>query len=228
MAPSAPTVIEIFPWPVFQALEDSLACIGGKLYSFQPESSTPKATFADPFFITPNPNPTILDDQGKAIIYLQDFYDLRLFNAEDVLVWEVSRYTFDSGVTPAIGEVVTGSTEVSVDAVAGGAALIVTGLVPLGYRLLGVHTHIQTGFGTSAGLTGLLIGDSTYCDGWGRQTNLTAGATTTQVNFRRGDMPIAGPSAYQLLIAPEGGAFDSTGRIHAHAYWQALSAEPHA
>jgi len=130
MAPLPPTVVEIVPWPHFQGFVDARPAIGGKLYTFAPASSTPKASYVDPFFITPQTNPVILDDQGAATVYLDGFYHLRFTDHAGVLYWDVDNYAFAPGVTPAPGEVQTGSGEASLSAVAGPGPLVVTGLAP--------------------------------------------------------------------------------------------------
>jgi hypothetical protein len=101
MAPVvAPTIVTIIPWPHFQAFEDAQAAIGAQLYSYVPATSTPKATFVDPGYVTPNTWPVVLNDQGAATVYLQGTTDLRLVDAEGVLLWSVDAYEWDSGFTP--------------------------------------------------------------------------------------------------------------------------------
>lgn len=222
MAPTVePTLIEIYPWPVLQAVIDGQPAIGGKLYSYQPATSTPKATFGDPFFVTPNTNPVVLDDQGKAIVYLDGFYDLRLFDADDVLIWSVDAYTFSSGVIPSPGLVQVGSAQATLDAVDGAAVLTATGLAPAGYRLLGLTSEIAEDFGTSHGLTGLLLGDAVVLDRWGDQPTLTVGAVQREQHFHS-DTELCTAVPYELRVAAAGGLFDGSGQLTARIYWQYL------
>jgi hypothetical protein len=224
MAPLPPTVVEIVPWPRFTGIIDGRPAIGSRLYTFAAETSTPKASFVDPFFVTPNPNPVIMDDQGSAYIYLDGVYHLRLTDAAGVLVWEVDNYAFASGVAPSPGGVLTGTTEATVSAAAGTALLTVPGLAPAGYRILGVTSTITTAFGTSGGLSALLIGDGVLEDRWGVQPLLSAGAQTNQLQFHSGDCPIA-TVAYSVLLAAQGGLFDATGQVHLTCHWQGLSVD---
>ena len=152
-----------------------MPAIGAKLYSYAPNTSTPKSTFGDPFFVTPNTNPVVLNDQGEALVYLDGHYDLRLFDEDDVLIWQVNNFTFSSGVTPSPGLVQVGSAQATIDAIDGAAVLTATGLAPAGYRLLGCTTEVTEDFGTSHGLTGLLMGDAVVLDRWGDQPTLTVG-----------------------------------------------------
>lgn len=66
---------------------------GGKLYSYEPGSLTPKATYptiADATAGTnPNPNPIILDSRGEATVVLEGSTKLVLTDANDVLIWTV-------------------------------------------------------------------------------------------------------------------------------------------
>lgn len=100
----------------------------------------------------------------------------------------------------------------------------ITGLAPLGYRVTGVTSTITTDFGTSNGLTAILLGDGVLEDRWGRQGILTALAQTGQQSARSDTQPIA-HVAYTLLIAAEGGLFDSAGNIHVTVYWESLIAD---
>jgi hypothetical protein len=225
MAPVVePSVLLVMPWPVFQAVLDGQPLIGGKLYSYVPSTSTPKATYGDPSFITPNTNPVVLDDQGKHLVYLDGHYDLRLFTPDDVLIWTVDDWTFDTGAPPMPGTIIQGSTEATVNAVPGSGVITVAGMVPPGYRCLGVTSTITSSFGLSGGLTTLSIGDSVLLNRWGGSLPTTAGAQTNQLQFQAGDQPIP-TVAYAVLISAQGGLFDSSGEIHVTAYWESLAVD---
>ncbi|MGH7752054.1 MAG: hypothetical protein ACREN5_04495, partial [Gemmatimonadales bacterium] len=223
MAPGVdPVVVTILPWPHFQAFLDAFPAIGGKLYGFVPSTTTPKALFMDPFLAMPHEAPVVLDDQGAATVYLNGQYDLRLFDATDVLIWQVDNYAFASGVTPSPGAVQVGTTQVTLTAIDQAAVLTASNLVPPGYRLLGVRTATTADFGTSRGLQALLIGDPVAEDRWGRQTVLTAVTGTTQADFHAGDCPVASGAGYTVLVAAAGGLYDSQGAILLTAHWERL------
>lgn len=215
------TLIEIYPWPMFQAVIDGMPAIGAQLYTFEPNTTTPKASFADPFFSTPNANPVILNDQGAATVYLQDYYHLRLLDADDVLIWEVDSFTFSSGVTPSPGLVQVGSSEVTLSAVDGEVVLQGTGLAPAGYRLLGLTSRVLEEFGTSHGLTALALGDAVVLDRYGVQETLTVGALTAEQQWHS-DTEILTAQPYTLLVSARGGTFDSAGQLAARLVWQTL------
>lgn len=215
------TTIVIYPWPHFQAVLDGQPAIGGQLYTYAPSTSTPKASYADPFFTTPNPNPVVLNDQGAATVYLDGHYDLRLFDADEVLIWSVDNYTFSSGVTPSPGLIQVGSSEVTLDAVDGESVLSGIGLVPVGYRILGCTSRILEEFGTSHGLTAIALGDAIVIDRFGVQGQLAVGALTAEQDWHS-DTEILTAQPYTLLVSARSGLFDGGGSLRARMVWQTI------
>jgi len=74
---------QLLTHPLFRAYDasgDPLA--GGKLYSYEPGTSTPKATYDEDG--NANTNPVVLDSEGKAIVYLSGSYKLNLLDSSDV------------------------------------------------------------------------------------------------------------------------------------------------
>ena len=64
---------------------------GGKVYTYEANTTTPKATYKDPYGLTPNTNPIILDAAGEADIYLDGTYRIRITDRNDVLVNDVAK-----------------------------------------------------------------------------------------------------------------------------------------
>jgi hypothetical protein len=60
---------------------------GGKLYSYEPNSSTPKALYSNKSMTTAHTNPVILDSYGEAAIWSKGPVKLVLKTSADVLVW---------------------------------------------------------------------------------------------------------------------------------------------
>lgn len=61
---------------------------GGKLYTYQAGTTTPKATYSDPDCETPNSNPVELDANGYADVWIASgAYKFRLDDADDVTLW---------------------------------------------------------------------------------------------------------------------------------------------
>ena len=227
MAPVVtPQVIELYIWNHFQALEDGRPAIGAKLYTYAAgPTSTPKTAYSDPWLLVPQTNPIVLNDQGAADIYLSGSYNLRLYNAEDVLLWSVDSFEFPSSAPPpSPGDKIMGSTDGTFPASPGAGVIAAPGLVPPGYRCEGVTFTLTQNWGTSQGLSALLIGDNVANDRFARLTTLTAGISGGQVNFHSDTMPIE-PIPYTILIAAEGGLMDAQGEIHICAYWSALPAD---
>jgi len=63
---------------------------GGKLYSYDAGTTTPRSTYTDYGGGTPNANPVILDSRGEANVWLDSaLYKLKLTSATDVEIWTV-------------------------------------------------------------------------------------------------------------------------------------------
>ena len=216
-----PEVVLIHQWPLLTVLDtDGTPLIGGRLYSYHANTSTPKATFADPYGLAPNANPVTLNAMGQAMVWLDGFYHLRLEDRDGVQLWDVDHYDYPTVQAPPAGGMLSGYTDGVVSAAPGGV-LQVSGLVPLGYRCKGVICQVTTAFGTSGGLSSIMIGDATLADGWGA-IGLTAGLQTGQVDFRRGDQPVAS-TAYTILLSAAGGNFDAVGQMAVRAFWESIT-----
>lgn len=68
-----------------------LPLVGGKLYTFQPGTATPKSTFTDQGGGTPNTNPVIADARGEMAVYWSGPYDVVLRDSLDNLIWGPER-----------------------------------------------------------------------------------------------------------------------------------------
>jgi hypothetical protein len=223
MAPGVATdVVVLYAWEVFTAIKNGQPCIGAQLWTYEANTSTPKAAYHDAYYLSPQTNPIVMNDQGQAVVWLKDFYHLRLEDADGVLLWDVPSYAFTSGtVTPAAG-LVTGMSEATGIIPSDGSALIsVPNLVPVGYRVEGAIVRIDTGFGASHGLQQIAIGDTILLDRWG-VVALTAGQQTTQGTFHGADRPIAATS-YSVLLSALGGPFDATGSCTVRAFWSSIT-----
>jgi len=74
--------------PMFRALDsngDPLS--GGQLYTFEEGTSTPKASYTDNTGAVTNANPVVLDAAGRAEVWLDGKYKLRLDNSLDAVQW---------------------------------------------------------------------------------------------------------------------------------------------
>lgn len=77
--------------PGKQSYSDSagLPLAGGKLYTYESGTTTPKATYSDAAGTVPNTNPVVLDARGEAVVFCFGSYTLVLKTAADVTVWTV-------------------------------------------------------------------------------------------------------------------------------------------
>ncbi len=69
--------------------DDGNPLSGGKLYSYEAGTSTPKATYSDSLFTVPNTNPVILDARGEAVVFMTGNYKLILTDPDDVTIWSM-------------------------------------------------------------------------------------------------------------------------------------------
>lgn len=75
--------------------------VGGFVYFYIPETTTPKTTWQDPTQTTPNTNPVILDSRGQAIIYGEGQYRQQVFDIDNNLVWDQLTASTDYGLLQA-------------------------------------------------------------------------------------------------------------------------------
>lgn len=223
MAPVVePDLVVLYPWEIFTAIRNGKPAIGARLWTYAANTTTPKAAYHDPYFLTPHANPIIMNDQGQAVVWLDGFYHLRLEDRDGQQLWEVESYEFAGGAAPPVVGMVSGMTEAaSVLSSAGAGVLTVPNLVPLGYRVEGVLVRITTDFGASQGLVSIAIGDHILLDRWGT-TLLTAGQQTSQVSFHGADRPIAA-TAYSVLLSALGGLYDAAGVCTVRAFWSSIT-----
>lgn len=63
--------------------------VGGKIYTYNAGTSTPRPTYQDAAATVPNTNPVILDARGEALVFWSGAYKVVLKDAADVTVWTV-------------------------------------------------------------------------------------------------------------------------------------------
>lgn len=79
---------KIAPYVFFQEFGNSGEVLaGGKIYTYEAGTTTPKATYTTPDEAVANANPIILDAYGRADVYLASgAYKFSLYDANDVLI----------------------------------------------------------------------------------------------------------------------------------------------
>lgn len=63
--------------------------VGGKVYTYDAGTNTPRTTYQDAAGTVPNTNPVILDARGEATIFWDGSYKVILKDAADVTIWTV-------------------------------------------------------------------------------------------------------------------------------------------
>jgi len=71
--------------------------VGGKLYTYDAGTSTPRPTYQDAAGTVPNTNPVILDARGEATVFWSGAYKAILKDASDVTIWTVDGISGVSG-----------------------------------------------------------------------------------------------------------------------------------
>jgi hypothetical protein len=70
-----------------------LPLVGGKLYTYDAGTNTPRPTYQDAAATVPNTNPVILDARGEATVFWSGSYKVVCKDAFDVLIWSVDNVT---------------------------------------------------------------------------------------------------------------------------------------
>jgi len=149
--------LDMVVYPKFQALSNAGAPLsGGLLYSYEPGTTTPKATYADKNGAAANPNPVVLSARGEASVYVSGATKLVLKTSTGSTIW-----TNDN--TSGIGEADTRVSTVSTIA----ALRLLTGSTGVSdINLLGYYSAGDGGSGpTRHWVSGALPG--TYTDNGG-------------------------------------------------------------
>lgn len=180
----ATTALAISPMgaPVFQFHSEGEPVAGGKLYSYQPGSGVSKITYSDYQGTTGNANPTILDSNGAATIYLDGAYKLILHDSNDNLIWTEDNFYGEgvSFVSGTSGQIClwgpSGTSEIrGVDSLTGVSIIkgslptdrldgpVTTGVSSVGKTIIGgvsvIHTHsaVTIESGTCTWLYGAIL-----------------------------------------------------------------------
>lgn len=79
---------QLFTYPKFSALGTTGQLLaGGKLYTYEPGTTTPKTAYKDRSKTTAHPNPIVLDSNGEATIYFDGRYKVVLKDSTGVTKW---------------------------------------------------------------------------------------------------------------------------------------------
>lgn len=84
--------------PVF-ADKNGKRLSGGKVFTCEPGTLTPKATYTDALNLIPNTNPINLDESGEADIYLDGGYRMQVYDRYGTLIQDADNFrTWASGI----------------------------------------------------------------------------------------------------------------------------------
>ncbi len=90
---------------------------GGKVYTYEANTTTPKTTYADTEGLAVNTNPIILDESGRARIYMGDgSYRIRVLDRNEALIADtnkISRYVTNTELEVFVQTVEAGLSDLS-------------------------------------------------------------------------------------------------------------------
>ena len=66
---------------------DGTPLVGGKIYTYDSGTTTPRPTYSDAAGLIPNTNPIILDSRGEALVFWNGSYRVKLCDALDNVIW---------------------------------------------------------------------------------------------------------------------------------------------
>lgn len=103
--------------------------VGGKVYAYVPNTSTPKDTYTSVTESVQNPHPVILDARGEATIYWSGSYDVILKDSNGVTIWGPERLQETGSADDLEARLASTASAADGDALLG-VKLVATGSVP--------------------------------------------------------------------------------------------------
>jgi hypothetical protein len=229
---------KLFPYAFFQEFDDQgdpLA--GGKLYSYEAGTSTPKTTYSDSDGATPNANPVVFDSYGRANVWLGDgSYKFILKDADDNTIYTVDNIGGDSAA--AFGSTVSeisgnlSVTEVYANAVITATAAATLSLLPAatageGFYFVVKNAHASASVTLDPDLSETIDGAATVTIGPGQSALVITNGTDWRTMFlatvsATGNNTLSGSNTFtgKVLLPTDGeltiatGAVTVTGAFH--------------
>jgi hypothetical protein len=229
---------KLFPYAFFQEFDDQgdpLA--GGKLYSYEAGTSTPKTTYSDSDGATPNANPVVFDSYGRANVWLGDgSYKFILKDADDNTIYTVDNIGGDSAA--AFGSTVSeisgnlSVTEVYANAVITATAAATLSLLPAatageGFYFVIKNAHASANVTLAPDLSETVDGAATVTIGPGQSALVITNGTDWRTMFlatvsATGNNTLSGSNTFtgKVLLPTDGeltiatGAVTVTGAFH--------------
>ena len=106
--------------------------VGGKVFTYDSGTSTPRTTWSDANQTAPNANPVVLDGRGEASIYWNGSYKVVLTDAAGVTIWTADPVTSTVGAIVATTITASGAVTFSSTLAVTGAATFAAGVTVAG------------------------------------------------------------------------------------------------
>ena len=141
---------------------------GGKVYTYEPGTLTPKPTYSDALGTLPNPNPINLDESGEADIYLDGNYRFIVLDRYGVMILDRDNFRTCASGIPAESIIVSedGSTQQEINDF-GGAKWRNK---PLGYDI-GSTVKLENGDIVKSTIANNIINPNVDMTGWVKTTD---------------------------------------------------------
>lgn len=111
--------------------DDGSFLVGGKVYTYEPGTTTPKATYTTSAGTVSNTNPVLLDSRGEATIFWSGNYKVAVYDADDNLIYTVDNVNpgttqVENYLTVTGTNTVVGTSSLSLSAYAAGQVFTFT------------------------------------------------------------------------------------------------------
>lgn len=183
--------------------------VGGKIYTYEAGTTTPKATYMDASGTIPATNPIVLDAAGRATIWVNGSYNIRVETSAGVLVKNTDNITAFSTAAAGAGTFTTLSvTDSSTGAIGNHmqCRLIINGsnfqLIPYNGNILSISgvNYIIPQSGVTLSPTGLSATTLYYVYASWNGTAITLGTSGTGYIISGNGVPVRSDNSAQTLV----------------------------
>lgn len=156
--------------------------VNGKVFYYEPNTETPKTTYADMASTTPNTNPVVLDARGEAVIWGSGTYRQVVQDSDGLQIYDVVTRDLSADIDAAVGDVGQIRTDLAdTTDVAKGDALIAVMQPFSGATARTVHDKLAEIIYVTDFVPAVSTGDDTsaiqYCLNTARKIVFTGGRT---------------------------------------------------
>lgn len=177
----------LFTSPYQQFLDDDgNPLAGGKVYTYDAGTTTPRATYTTAAASVQNANPVVLDSSGRAVIFIDGSYRFDVKDADGALIESVDNISsFSVSTGPTLTSMTASTLKGNPSASTADAVDIPlgAGVAFSGGRLVGMVAQVvETGYTTASSGTTVIPSDDTIPQNTEGDEYITASITPTNAN----------------------------------------------